>query len=120
MKYTSTALLSHLTFNDARLALLSIGYYKNRGAVKPIFVGQQGQLNPHSIQNLIEKYKGDLEDFSPHSLGHTFCKNLIDAGVGLEMVAALAGHESLETTKRYCEPSPEDLALAVALISQED
>ncbi len=106
--------------NDARLGLLSIGYHKNRGAVIPIFVGQRGQLTPRGIQSLIEKYKGDLEDFSPHSLRHTFCKNLIDAGVGLEMVAALAGHESLETTKRYCEPSPEDLALAVALISQKE
>ena len=106
--------------NDALSALIEIGYYKNRGAVRPIFVGQRGQLTPRGIQSLIGKYKGELEDFSPHSLRHTFCKNLIDAGVGLEMVAALAGHESLETTKRYCEPSPEYLALAVALISKEE
>jgi integrase/recombinase XerC len=51
---------------------------------------------------------------------NTFCKNLVDAGVTLEKVAALAGHESLETTRRYCEPSPHDLALAVELIGEED
>jgi integrase len=46
-------------------------------------------------------------------LRHTFCKNLADKGVRLEMIAALAGHESLETTRRYVEPGQEDLAAAV-------
>ncbi len=35
---------------DARSALISIGYYKNRGAVRPIFFGQRGQLTPRGIQ----------------------------------------------------------------------
>jgi site-specific recombinase XerD len=49
---------------------------------------------------------------------HTFCKNLIDAGVGLEQVATLAGHESLETTRRYCTPSRLDLERAVERIGE--
>ncbi|WP_406701179.1 hypothetical protein V5E97_17445 [Singulisphaera sp. Ch08] len=32
---------------------------------------------------------------------------MISAGVGLEQIAALAGHETLETTRRYCTPSSE-------------
>jgi integrase/recombinase XerC len=55
-----------------------------------------------------------------HSLRHTFCKNLMDAGVSLKKVAALAGHETLETTRRYCQPSRHDLTLAVELIGEED
>ena len=51
---------------------------------------------------------------------HTFCKNLIDAGVGLEQVAALAGHESLETTRRYCTPSRLDLERAVGRIGERE
>ena len=46
------------------------------------------------------------------------CKNLVDAGVGLEQVAALAGHESLETTRRYCAPSLADLQRAVDLVGE--
>ncbi len=38
----------------------------------------------------------------------------------LEKIAALAGHESLETTRRYCEPSPQDLQQAVEMISEEE
>ena len=53
------------------------------------------------------------------TLRHTFCKNLVNAGVGLEKVAALAGHESLETTRRYCTPSLKDLEHAVELIGEE-
>jgi integrase/recombinase XerC len=59
-----------------------------------------------------------LDDRSPHALRHTFCKNLIDAGVGLEQVAALAGHESLETTRRYCTASRLDLERAVERIGE--
>jgi site-specific recombinase XerD len=61
-----------------------------------------------------------LKDVTPHSLRHSFCKNLVNAGVSLEKVAALAGHESLETTRRYCEPSLQDLQQAVEMVSEED
>jgi site-specific recombinase XerD len=50
-------------------------------------------------------------------LRHTWCKNLADAGVRLEVIAALAGHESLETTRRYVEPGQDDLAAAVERIA---
>ena len=35
---------------------------------------------------------------TPHTLRHTFGKGLLDAGVDLVTVAALLGHERLETT----------------------
>jgi site-specific recombinase XerD len=50
-------------------------------------------------------------------LRHTWCKNLADDGVRLEVIAALAGHESLETTRRYVEPGHDDLAAAVERIA---
>jgi integrase/recombinase XerD len=55
-----------------------------------------------------------------HVLRHIFCKILADRGVRLEMIAALAGHESLETTRRYVEPGQEDLAAAVARLAGGD
>lgn len=50
----------------------------------------------------------------PHTLRHTFAKNLVDSGVGLEQVAALLGHESLNTTRVYTIPSQQDLERAVS------
>jgi integrase/recombinase XerC len=105
---------------DARGALLLLGYEENQGTDKPVMLGQRGQMTRRGIQSLLEKYQGELDGFSCHSLRHTFCKNLVDAGVSLEKIAALAGHENLETTRRYCEPSAHDLALAVELIGEED
>jgi integrase/recombinase XerC len=105
---------------DARSALLLLGYSDNVEKEAPVVVGQRGTVTVRGLQNILEKYKGDLENFSPHSLRHTFCKNLVDAGVGLEKVAALAGHESLDTTRRYCQPSEYDLARAAELIGEEE
>jgi len=105
---------------DAREALLLLGYEETQGTDKPVAIGQRGQMTRRGIQNVLEKYRGDIDNLSCHSLRHTFCKNLVDAGVSLEKVASLAGHESLETTRRYCEPSPHDLALAVELIGEDE
>jgi len=48
-----------------------------------------------------------------HTLRHTFAKNLVDAGVSLDQMAALLGHESLDTTKVYTRRSQQDLERAV-------
>ena len=56
---------------------------------------------------------------SPHTLRHTFCKNLVDAGVSLDRVAAIAGHSKLETTRRYTAPSFLDLQEAAERVSWE-
>lgn len=107
---------------DARSALRELGYHKNKGSDQQVFIGQRGAMTPRGIESTLRKYvkQTDLEEVSPHQLRHTFCKNLIDAGVGLEKVATLAGHDNLETTRRYCTPSEQDLAAAVELIGEED
>jgi integrase/recombinase XerC len=106
---------------DARRALVVLGYEAHTGRSVPVFIGQRGALTPSGVQRLLRAYAhaAHLEALSPHRLRHTFCKSLVDAGVGLEKVAALAGHESLETTRRYCTPSLKDLEHAVELIGEE-
>jgi site-specific recombinase XerD len=98
-----------------------LGYEAHAGSSAPIFMGQRGHLTPSGVQRLLRTYahSAHLEALSPHRLRHTFCKPLVDAGVGLERVAALAGHESLETTRGYCTPSLKDLEQAVELIGEE-
>lgn len=106
---------------DARQVLLDLGYKQNAGKKDWIFVGQRGKLTPRGIQTLFRKYADPvkLNNLSPHSLRHTFCKNLLNAGISLEKIAILAGHESLDTTRIYLEPSLKDLEGAVEAISEE-
>lgn len=107
---------------DARRVLLLLGYREYAGKATPVFLGQRGRLTPRGFQLLLERYTKpvNLKDVTPHSLRHSFCKNLANAGVSLEKIAVLAGHESLETTRRYCEPSLGELQEAVELVSEEE
>ncbi|WP_082198365.1 site-specific integrase [Bacillus sp. FJAT-26390] len=50
---------------------------------------------------------------SCYSLRHLFCKSLVNAGVPIQNVAKLAGHDSIQTTLRYVEPSRQDLRKAI-------
>jgi len=106
---------------DVRNALFTIGYQEHAGSPNAIFNGQRGSLTPRGVQSMLRRYAkaAGLEEVSPHTLRHTFCKELIDAGARLQEVAALAGHESLDTTRRYCEPSVKDLERTVGLIEEE-
>ncbi len=107
---------------DARDVLTALCYPQHAGKEAVILQGQRGPMTPRGVQSLLARYGtlARLDDLSPHALRHTFCKNLIDAGVGLEQVAALAGHESLETTRRYCTPSRLDLERAVERIGERE
>jgi len=85
-----------------------------------LFVGQRGKrLRPPGIYYLVKQYGYDakIEDISPHSLRHTFGKNLVDADVPLDRVATLLGHSSLNTTRIYTVPSRDDLQDAVESIA---
>ena len=106
---------------DARQVLFDLGYANHKGQKEAIFIGQRGPMTPRGVESMFRKYVAhtELDEVTPHKLRHTFCKNLIEAGVSLEKVALLAGHENLETTRRYCSPSEHDLEAAVDLISTE-
>lgn len=64
-------------------------------------------------------YQAKLENISPHTLRHTFCKNAIDSGTPIDQVAIMAGHSSLDVTKRYTAPSMADLQDAVERMAWE-
>ena len=85
-----------------------------------LFLGQRGErLKPSGIRYLVERYAYDarLEAVTPHTLRHTFGKNLVDAGVPLDRVASLLGHESVDTTRIYTTPSEQDLQQEVEKIA---
>jgi site-specific recombinase XerD len=88
----------------------------------PLFLSQKGRgISPRSVERLVKKYSyhAHLDGVTPHILRHTFCKSLIDAGVSIDRVAVLAGHESLNTTARYTRPTQVDLQKAVEKLAWE-
>jgi integrase/recombinase XerC len=87
-----------------------------------IFLGQRGPLSERGVQQILAKYayKARIEGLTPHTLRHTFAKNLLDKGVDLPKIAALLGHENLNTTAVYTRPSFAELKKAVEIYDQED
>ena len=81
-----------------------------------LFSGKRGDhLSPSGVYRRLAELarRANIEDVSPHILRHTFSKNLVDSGVGLERVAALLGHANLNTTRIYTTPGKRDLEKAV-------
>ncbi|WP_033377109.1 tyrosine-type recombinase/integrase [Desulfurispora thermophila] len=79
----------------------------------------QKPLTTRAVHMMLNKYgyMARIPNLHPHMLRHSFCKNLLDAGEDLATVARLAGHSTLEVTRRYVEPSAEDLAAAVEMVA---
>jgi integrase/recombinase XerD len=87
-----------------------------------LFTGKRSDsLSPRAVEYLLQKYslKAGLEKVTPHTLRHTFCKSLIDAGESIDRVAVLAGHENLNTTSKYTRATEKDLQKSVERLSWE-
>ena len=80
-----------------------------------LFLGQRGPLSEWGIHAIVKKYayQAGLENVTAHTLRHSFAKNLVDASTPLDQIATLLGHESLDTTRIYTQPSERDLERAV-------
>ena len=63
--------------------------------------------------------KAGIENFRFHDLRHDFCSRLVQRGVDLYTVAALAGHKNITTTQRYAHLSPEKLKSAVQMLNSD-
>ena len=89
-----------------------------------VFVGHGKSstgLTTRSVHRLVGKYArlAGLESagVSPHTLRHTCGHNLVEAGVALDRVAAILGHEKLDTTALYTMPSDKELQREVEKIA---
>ena len=72
-------------------------------------------LSGRTVQRILQRYAkaAGIDALTPHVCRHTFAKNLVENEIGLEKVAALLGHSSLNTTRMYITPSEKDLEMAV-------
>ena len=106
--------------NDARAALTAWIQIGPKGSA--LFIGKQGKpMGGRGIQRRVHEIAMDarIGHVTPHQLRHTFCKRMIHAnglilgGEALIMVADLAGHSSLDTTRRYVQPGQDELVAAL-------
>lgn len=67
-------------------------------------------ITTRAIQHIFKKYSSILGiEITPHSLRHTYCKQLAQQGVDIQSIAELAGHSSVDTTRIYVTPSIREL-----------
>jgi integrase/recombinase XerC len=79
------------------------------------FLNSKGKrLSARSIDLIIRHIGVDAHlELSAHVLRHTCLTNLVRRGNDLVLVAEIAGHKRLETTRRYSLPSAEDRIAAM-------
>jgi site-specific recombinase XerD len=82
---------------------------------RAFFLGRSGRrLSKRSVDDVVRGLGEDAGvKLSAHILRHTFLTRMVRQGSDLVLVAELAGHRRLETTRRYSLPSDADRLLAV-------
>jgi site-specific recombinase XerD len=85
------------------------------------FLNLKGKrLSPRAIDLLIRSIGADAQlEISAHILRHTCLTNLVRRGNDLVLVAEIAGHKRLETTRRYSLPSLQDRETAMETLHFE-
>jgi len=85
----------------------------------PLFASQKGgHFSANTMcQLFLEIYKAcGLKDASSHSGRRTYITRLANKGVGVRLLAELAGHSHISTTQRYIDVNSEQLSQAVELL----
>lgn len=88
-------------------------------AQAPLFASQKGgHFSPTTMCQLFQDiYRAvGLKDASSHSGRRTYITRLANKGVGVRVLAALAGHSSIQVTQRYIDVNSDQMASAVELL----
>jgi integrase/recombinase XerD len=87
---------------------------------QPLFASQKGghfSANTMCQLFLVIYKQCGLTNASSHSGRRTFITRLANKGVGVRVLAELAGHRSIQTTQRYIDVNDEQMASAVELLA---
>jgi integrase/recombinase XerD len=85
----------------------------------PLFVTATGR--PFSANLLSQHFfwqfkRAGIEGASSHSMRRSFITNLANKGIGVRVLAGLAGHRSIAVTQRYIDVNDDMLRRAVELV----
>ncbi|MDO7622167.1 MAG: site-specific integrase [Loktanella sp.] len=86
---------------------------------RPLFESQKGgHFSANTMcQLFLDIYKAvGLKDASSHSGRRTYITRLANKGVGVRLLAELAGHSHISTTQRYIDVNADQLSSAVELL----
>jgi len=91
-----------------------------------LFYGQRGRLSYSAARKSFVKYlkkaRLDHKGYTVHCLRHTYASELLNAGMRLEVLQQLLGHEDIEITRRYArltdKTREEEYFRAMALIEK--
>lgn len=82
-----------------------------------LFSGQRGPINRQTVHNIIKKYaniaKINIDVAHAHNFRHLYCLSLVEKGLSIDVVADLAGHSNINTTRIYTRKTKEQLMNAI-------
>lgn len=93
--------------------------FKPRDVSQPLFRTQKrGGFDGNTLcQHFLWLYRrAGLDGASSHSGRRTFITNLASKGVGVRVLASLAGHRSIATTQKYIDVNDDQKRKAVELV----
>lgn len=117
-EHTKTKKLS-LTIPLTTRAADIIYRYLERARSEHLFVSSAG--HPYTCAEVNRALQraaatAGVRDICIYTLRHTFVSRLVQAGVSLPEVAALAGHRDIRMTMRYAHLAPQHLRNSIALL----
>lgn len=82
-----------------------------------LFTGQRGPINRQTVHNIIKKYAAianvKIDVAHAHNFRHLYCLSLVEKGLSIDVVADLAGHSNINTTRIYTRKTKEQLMKAI-------
>lgn len=85
-----------------------------------LFVSQKRTpITVQGIEDFFEKLREEtnIEGLTPHVLRHTFCHDLVEKGYPIQLIADMAGHSDINTTRLYTRSSEEEQRKAAESLS---
>lgn len=102
-----------VVFLDEVAAAAVLGYLNSRtDDSDALFVGKRGnRLSPHGVRQMLTTLgeRANVQHVHPHKFRRTTATNLIRHGMPIQEVAAILGHDKLDTTMQYVVINKEDL-----------